>query len=151
MVMYGPWSEMEALRNEVERAFARAFSGNGGSASIAFLPGRAARAYPLLNVSEDADNIYVQALAPGIDPKSIDATLQNNSLTLAGEKLPPQNIKPEAFHRNERAAGKFVRSIQLPVEVDINRIQANYQDGLLTITLPKSEVAKPRRISVAVQ
>src|SRR5205085_1551091 len=104
-----------------------------------------------LNVFEDKDNLYVQALAPGIDPNSIDLTLQKSSLTISGEKPAPQGVKAEAFHRNERAAGKFVRTVELPVDVDSARIKANYKDGLLVITMPKSEEAKPKHISVAVQ
>ncbi len=147
-----PFREMEALRREIDRAFSSLLSNWGeGFFSTAFLPGRAARAYPLLNLSEDKDNVYVQALAPGLDPQSLNVTIQRNSLTITGEKPAPQGVKPETFHRNERAAGKFVRSIDLPVDVDSNRIQARYQDGLLAIILPKSEEAKPKQINIAVQ
>jgi len=151
MRTFVPFREMEALRREIDRAFANAATGSDRLAPTAFLPGRAARAYPLLNVSEDRDNIYVQALAPGIDPQNINVTIQQNSLTIIGEKLAPVGVRAEAFHRNERAAGKFTRSIELPADVDSNRIEARYQDGLLAIILPKSEEAKPRQIAVAVQ
>ena len=74
-----------------------------------------------------------------------------NRLTLSGEKSrTPGEIKPEAFHRNERASGKFVRTIDLPVEVDEARIQAEYKNGLLMITLPKAEKARPKQINVRV-
>ena len=151
MRIFDPFRELEAVRREVDRAFVNAFSGGDSVSPIAFLPGRGARAYPLLNVSEDRDNLYVQALAPGIDPNSIDLTLQKSSLTISGEKPAPQGVKAEAYHRNERAAGKFVRTVDLPVDVDSTRIKANYKDGLLIITMPKSEEAKPKQISVAVQ
>lgn len=151
MPTYDPFREMEALRREFDRAFSSAQSNSGESFATAFLPGRAARAYPLLNLSEDKDNLYVQALAPGLDPQTLNVTMQRNSLTITGEKLAPQGVNPETYHRSERAGGKFARSIELPVEVDSDRIQARYQDGLLAITLPKSEAARPRQIAVAVQ
>ena len=73
------------------------------------------------------------------------------ALTISGQKkAPPDDIKPEAFHREERASGKFVRTITLPVEIDDSKVSAEYKNGLLLITLPKSEKAKPKQISVQV-
>jgi HSP20 family protein len=151
MLTFNPFREMEALRREIDRAFASVLSSGAEGFSTAFLPGRAARAYPLLNVSEDRDHLYIQALAPGLDPQNLNLTIQRNSLTISGEKSAPQGVSSEAYHRSERAAGRFVRSIELPVEVDSSRSEARYQDGLLSITLPKSEEAKPKQIAVAVQ
>jgi len=153
MITWTPLRELEALRREVERAFEN-YSGNrpGGPLwSSAFLPGRAARAYPLLNLSEDKDHVYVEALAPGIDPDSLEVTVLNNTLRLAGEKQAiSEAIKPEAFHRSERSAGAFVRTVTLPAEVDGSKVEAGYRDGLLRISLPKAEAAKPKQISVTV-
>jgi HSP20 family protein len=74
-----------------------------------------------------------------------------NTLSIAGEKRRVAgDVKPEAFHRSERATGKFVRHIELPVEVDENKVQADYKNGLLTVTLPKTERAKPKQIAVQV-
>ena len=146
---WDPFTELEQVRQSLDRALAQRSNG-GRQARGAFLPGRAARAYPLVNLSEDKDNIYVEALAPGIEPDSLNLTVQRNTLTVSGEKRPPEGVAAEAFHRSERAAGKFNRSIDLPVEVDADKVSARYTDGLLLITLPKSEVAKPRQIQVAV-
>lgn len=146
---WDPFAELEGLRSELDRALSP-YRTNGRIRRAAFLPGRAARAYPLVNVSQDKDNLYVEALAPGIDAESLNITVQRNTLTVSGEKRPPQAVSPEAFHRNERAAGRFTRSIELPSEVDSDRVSARYADGLLHITLPKSEAAKPRQIQVAV-
>ena len=145
--------EVDALRREVERAFEddganwrrRPFS------RISFLPGAAARAYPLLNVSEDHDNLYVDALAPGLDPAALDITVVQDTLRIAGEKQPlSEDAEPEAFHRNERSAGKFVRTVTLGAAVDGGKVTAAYKDGLLAITLPKAEAAKPKQITVNV-
>jgi len=144
-----PWRQMEALQRELERAF-------GGSVQTpaptgAFLPGRSARAYPLMNMAEDADGYTIEALAPGVNPDSIQITVVRNILTVAGEKTPPEGVQREQFHRTERAAGRFVRNIELPTDIDPDRVEARYANGLLVLTLPKSEAAKPRQIKLTVQ
>ena len=115
------------------------------------MPGRAARRYPLVNLHEDKEALYVEALAPGADPNSLNLSVVRNTLTLTGEKRSVlDGVKPEAFHRNERAAGRFVRTIELPVEVDEGGVRADYKNGLLLVTLPKAERAKPRQINIQV-
>ena len=148
MAEWNPFADMEALRQEIDRAFEQ-FS-FGPFPHAAFLPGREPRRYPLLNLLEDKDNLYVEALTPGVDPQSLNVTVLQNRLTVSGEKGGVGNIKPEAFHRNERASGKFVRTIDLPVEVDESKIQAEYKNGLLVVTMPRAEQAKPKQISVKV-
>jgi HSP20 family protein len=145
------WNPMEALRRDIDRAFNNAGFSNEPFFRTAFLPGRAARRYPLINLAEDRDYIYIEALAPGVDPESINLAVMHNVLTISGEKRRhTEDIKPEAFHRSERAAGKFVRTIELPVEVDADHVKAEYKHGILMITLPKAEAAKPKQISVSV-
>lgn len=151
MADWSPWGGMEALRREIDRAFDNAGYGSEPYARTAFLPGRAARRYPLINLHEDSSTLYVEALAPGVDPGSLDLSVLRNTLTISGEKKRlAGDIKPEAFHRSERATGKFVRTVELPVEVDANRVQADYRNGLLVIALPKAEQARPKQINVQV-
>ena len=103
-------------------------------------------------MSEDANALYVTALAPGLDPAAIALSVQDNRLTIAGEKpRVAADIQPEAFHRSERAAGKFVRTVTLPIEVEHEQVQADYKNGLLVVTLPKAEKAKPKQIAVSVE
>jgi HSP20 family protein len=138
--------DLDLVRRELERLF-----GDGRpSRQQGFLPGRSARNYPLINLAEDAQNVYVEALAPGVDPDKIELTIVRNVLTISGEKPAPQGIAREQFHRNERAAGRFVRTIELTTEVDPDKVQAQYTNGLLVVTMPKAEAAKPRQIKVAV-
>ena len=145
------WNLMDALRQDIDRAFQNAGASNDAASRAAFLPGRAARRYPLVNLSEDRDHLYVEALAPGVAPESIDVSVLRNVLTISGEKQRhPEAIQPEAFHRSERAAGKFVRTLELPVEIDADQVSAQYQHGLLRITLPKASAARPKQISVSV-
>jgi HSP20 family protein len=155
MAEWNPWQEMQRLRHDINRAFEQGGWRNGGrnghTFPTAFLPGRAARAYPLVNMSEDANAVYVTALAPGLDPAAVHVTVQDNRLTIAGEKQRvAAEIQPDAFHRSERAAGTFVRSITLPTDVAHEQIQAEYKNGLLVITVPKAEKAKPKQITVSV-
>lgn len=142
--------EMEMLHREIDRAFDD-FVPVEPFLRTAFLPGRLARAYPLINLHGDKDNLYVEAVAPGLDPESLNLTVVHNNLSISGEKKRlPNDVKPEMIHREERATGKFVRTITLPVEIDDNKINAQYKNGLILITLPKSEKAKPRQIQVQV-
>ena len=152
-MVWNLYDEVNALRREVERAF----EGTGYNrwtrpfSRVSFLPGTAPRAYPLVNLSEDHDNVYIEALAPGVDPKTLDITVQQDTVRIAGEKQPiSEDLKLEAFHRNERGAGKFVRTLTLKTAVDTQKVAADYRNGLLLITLPKAEAAKPKQITVNV-
>jgi len=108
------------------------------------------REHSCLAANEDSSNLYVEALAPGVDPKSPDLSVAQGALTIKGEKPGLAQVSAEAYHRNERAAGRFVRTIELPAEVDAAKVRAEYKNGLLLITLPKKEKAKPRRVEISV-
>ena len=148
---WNPLNLMQDLHRDIEQAFGNGSVAHEPFSRVAFLPGRAARRYPMINLYEDRDHVYVEALAPGIDVESLDLAVIRNVLSISGEKRrTPDHITPEAFHRNERAAGKFVRTVDLPVEIDADQVKAVYQHGLLMVTLAKAEAAKPKQITVAV-
>jgi HSP20 family protein len=116
---------------------------------FSFLPGRSARSYPLLNVRETADAYHVDALAPGIDAKSLKVSVTGNQMTIEGAKsAADQEVAAEADHRGERSAGRFVRSLTLPAEIDAAKVKAEYRNGMLSIELPKAAGARPRQIAV---
>ena len=151
MPVLGPFSGLDALRREIDKTFEEFWSDRSPRAwRGAFLPGRASRQYPLVNLSEDEGNLYVEALAPGVDLKSLDLSVVQGTLTIKGEKPGLAQVSAEAYHRNERAAGRFVRTIELPAEVDPAKVHAEYRNGLLLVTLPKSEKAKPKQIPISV-
>ena len=151
MAVWDPFAEMETLRREIDRTLGEFWFDRGPRAwRGAFLPGRAARQYPLVNLSEDKERLYVEALAPGVHPKTLDLSVVQGTLTIKGEKLGMAQVSADAYHRNERAAGRFTRTIELPVEVDAAKVHADYRNGLLLVTLPKSEAAKPKQIPVSV-
>ena len=154
----GTWSldfisDLEKVRRDMDRVLDE-FGTSRWSfpfSRTSFLPGRAARGYPLLNIGEDTENIYVDALAPGVDPKTLDVSVTQDLLVISGEKMALlSSVGAEAIHRSERSAGQFTRSMTLPFEVDSDNVKASYQDGLLKIVLPKAEVAKPKQIQVSV-
>lgn len=150
MAVWDPFREMEELRREIDRAFDSALTTRRPDyRRTAFLPGRSARQYPLVNLAEDAENVYVEALAPGLDPNRIEITVQGTMLTISGEKPAVRDLPAEAIHRSERSAGTFVRAVELPRPVKDDQVSATYKHGLLLITLPKHEAAKPKRISIS--
>jgi HSP20 family protein len=151
MATWNPWQTLETVRRELDRVFDASGTRLEPAFRTAFLPGRAVRQYPLTNLYEDTDAVYLEALAPGVDPATLELSVVGNALRLTGEKRRVAGeVKPEAFHRSERATGTFVRQMSLPVEVDAQKVQATYKDGLLIVRLPKAEKAKPKQIPVQV-
>lgn len=146
MSAWDPLRELERIRREMDRVFEGA--GPSRSWPSGFLPGTGARQYPRVNVSEGPEGFLVEALAPGVDPKTLDLSVKKNVLTISGEKKSPEGIKPEAYHRSERSAGRFMRTLELPTDIDGEKVRASYTDGILRVTLPRPEAAKPKRIQV---
>ena len=105
---------------------------------------------PAVDIFEEADAIRIVAEIPGVNAKDINISLEGNLLTIHGTKQQEAEEKTERVHRYERTYGTFERSFTLPASVEPNDIKANYDNGVLTITLPKTERAKPRQIEVNV-
>jgi HSP20 family protein len=105
---------------------------------------------PNVDIKETENEIVLHADVPGIDEKDIDIKLEDGTLTLKGERKFEQEKKGEGYHRIERGYGSFVRCFSVPDSVDSEHVKAAYKSGVLTVTLPKKEVAKPRSIKVAV-
>jgi HSP20 family protein len=151
MATWNPWHTLETVRRDIDRVFDDSGTRAAPAFRTAFLPGRAARQYPLTNLYEDTDAVYLEALAPGVDAATLELSVVGNTLRISGEKRRVAGeVASEAFHRSERATGTFVRQIQLPVDVDEQHVHADYKDGLLLVTLPKAEKAKPTQIAVQV-
>jgi HSP20 family protein len=103
---------------------------------------------PAVDVYEDKDQFTVVVEAPGMKKEDVNLSLHDGSLTISGERK--RDDKSEQPFRSERFVGKFQRSITLPARVDVNKVKATYQDGLLKVVLPKAEEAKPKQIEVSV-
>ena len=105
--------------------------------------------HPRVDVSETEDAYVVHADLPGIDRKDISVTLKENVLRIEGEKKRTSE-EDKGFYRSERAFGRFSRSFRLPSALDADKISASYKEGVLSLTIPKAEVAKPKQIEVKV-
>jgi HSP20 family protein len=103
---------------------------------------------PAFDIAESAEEIVVRAELPGMEIKDMDISLTDGLLTIKGEKKKEKEDKQEHYHRVERVYGSFSRSFSLPAEVRADAIDAKYRDGVLTVTLPKAEEVKPKRIEV---
>jgi HSP20 family protein len=106
---------------------------------------------PAVDIAEHDDEYLVKVELPGINKDEVKLTLENNILTIRGEKKQEKETKKESYHRVERSYGSFQRSFTLPAAVKADRIDASYKDGILTVSLPKAEEAKPKQIEVKVK
>src|SRR5262249_5079080 len=106
---------------------------------------------PSMDLKETKDSLVVKAEVPGMDSKDIEGSLQENLLTIKGEKGQEKEEKDERYHRVERSYGAFTRSVRLPVGVDASRVSATFKNGLLTVTLPKTPASKETPITIKVE
>jgi HSP20 family protein len=132
-------SEFNRLRQEVNQLFNLFSPGSDPFFS---------RVYPAINLTEEGDNLYVRAELPGVNPGSLDISVVEGKLMIRGERKIEVEDQKTSYHRREREAGFFRRTIALPIKVDSGKVSASMKNGVLTITLPKSEEAIPRKITV---
>ena len=103
---------------------------------------------PALDVEEDADAFTLHVELPGVRAEDVEVSIEENVLTVSGERSFYADKEAEGFRRIERSFGRFHRAVRLPARVDAGRVHAVHRDGVLTITVPKAEESKPRRIAV---
>lgn len=147
------FEDMERLHRQLDGLLGRGFGieWNLPFSRFSFLPGRSARSYPLVNVTEHDDHFRVDALAPGLDPTSLELSFHDQTLSIRGRKTSiADDVPTERVQRMERSGGTFHRTVQVGREVDPDAVRADYRDGILTVTLPKAEEARPRQIEVRV-
>ena len=119
-----------------------------GALSGASLPMPSAGVFPLTNVTEDSDNYYVRSELPGVKSEDLNIQVTAEGISISGERKIPEEGGNVRYHRREREAGKFSRLINLPKKVDIDKVEASMLNGILKVTIPKSEASKPRQITV---
>jgi HSP20 family protein len=141
-----PFKEFERMRREMDRLWDSFFEGG-----LRRRVEGAEEWLPSLDVSETKNELVVKAEVPGMDPKDIDISLSDGMLTIKGEKKQEKEEKEADYHLVERSYGSFTRSVQLPKEVQSEKINASYKNGILKITLPKSEEAKKKEIKIKVE
>ena len=143
IVRWDPFREMFSLRDEIDRLFNEFLGRVPAETEGGWLPA--------MDVEETDDAFIVTAEIPGMSKDEIKLSLQGDSLVIQGEKKREKEEKDRTFHRIERVFGKFQRVITLPTKVDADKVKASYKDGVLTITLPKSEEVKPKEITISVK
>jgi len=104
--------------------------------------------FPPMNITQDNDNYYVRAEVPGVVAKDLEVSALGRRLTITGKREIPKENDKVSYHRKERAGGEFSRTVTLPTDIDAAKVSAECKSGILNVTLPKSETAKPRQISV---
>jgi HSP20 family protein len=114
------------------------------------LAGRAGSFVPRIDVSEDEKHVVVRAELPGVDQNEVEVSLSGGRLVISGEKKSGREEQKRNYHLVERSYGSFSRAVDLGDAVDSERAAASYKDGVLTVTVPKAEAAKPKKISVKV-
>jgi HSP20 family protein len=142
MSRWDPFRELSSIQNELNRLFGRTFGTEGDEDA------RMAQWVPAVDVAETQDRYVITAELPGVKPEEVDISVENSMLTITGERKFYSQNKEEDFHRIERRFGSFVRTLTLPSVADPERIQASFDDGVLTIEVPKREEAKPRKIQI---
>jgi HSP20 family protein len=141
---WNPARDLLSVRDEMNRLFNQAFGRTGGDVE-SWLSGSW---MPPVDIYETNDMLVIKAELPGFTKEDLHVEINENTLTLRGERRPDAAVKEEQYHRRERASGAFQRSFLLPAMVDQAKVQASYKDGVLELHLPKAEAAKPKRISI---
>ena len=150
IVRWEPFRDLLSLQERMNRLFSESYRSGGGSQGHEDDWALGGSWAPAVDIYEQDGNIVLKAELPGLDPKDVDIRVENNTLTLRGQRKLDEEVKRDNYHRVERAYGAFTRSFTLPNVVDTEKIKAEYKDGLLRVTLPKREEAKPKQISINV-
>lgn len=146
LVRWEPVRELNSLQNEMNRLFSSFFdaptsAANGGSLR---------RWIPAMDLVETEDHFVVRADLPGLDEKDLNVELEDNVLTISGERRSEHEEGKEGYYRVERAVGQFARTLTLPEGIDPDGVQASVDKGVLEVSIPKPEQRKPRRVSIGV-
>jgi HSP20 family protein len=140
LILRKPMNEMVTLREAMDRLFDDAFTrplGLGGFADV-----------PAIDMYQTNDKVVVKASLPGLKAEDVQITVTDNTLSLSGEFKEEKEEKEKTYHLREQRFGSFERTIALPTDVETDKATADFKDGVLTITLPKSEAVKPKTISI---
>jgi HSP20 family protein len=142
MARWDPFRDLMSIQNELNRLFGRTYGGEAGA------PAATGSWVPPLDVYETKEDFIVTMDLPGIEPDSVDVTVEDSTLTVSGSRELSSETREENYLRVERRYGQFSRSLSLPASADANKIDAHFDKGVLTISVPKAEEAKPKKITI---
>lgn len=134
-----PFQELERMRQKMDHLMG----------STPFATFRSANVFPPVNVSEDHDNFYIRAEVPGVAAKDLDLQVDAKSVAISGKRRTVKDKADFKYHRRERNAGQFSRMLALSGEIESVKVTAKLENGILLLTLPKAEAAKPRQITIS--
>jgi HSP20 family protein len=143
---WDPFRDLMAIQERMNRLFQETLARQQGHEDI-----QAGQWTPAVDIHETGDRIVVRADLPGLEQSQIEVRVDDNTLTLRGDRRPPGDIRPEEFHRTERPHGAFMRSFSLPQGIDQGAIKASYKNGVLEVALPKRQEARAASIRVDVK
>lgn len=146
LVKYNPLRELRTMQDQMNRLLNLSWNHD--------LPGEDIKEgiwQPAVDIYETVDSIVIKAELPDVDQKDIDVRIEDNALILRGERKHEDEVKKENYHRIERYFGTFQRSFTLPATINQDKVEANCEKGVLTITLPKKEEIKPKQINIQVK
>ena len=142
MTRWGPFRDLMSIQNELNRLFGRTYTGGGdaGTGSGAWMPP--------LDVYETKDRFVVEVELPGIEPSSVELSVEDSTLSIRGERSWSKDVDEDGIHRLERRYGQFLRTLTLPPTANAEGIAARFDKGVLTVEVPKTEEARPRKIEI---
>jgi len=141
LIRWSPWKELE----EMQKTLTRLLGDVGTTAPSAVEEGVW---LPAVDIRETDDAIFVEAELPGVKKEDVKVDIKDNVLTISGERKYEKEVKEENIHRMERVYGRFARSFTLPNNVDVDKVEARLEDGVLTIRLPKKESARTKEVKI---
>ena len=145
IVKYNPFRELRTMQDQMNRMLDMAWNREFGEEL------KEGVWQPPVDIYEDEQSVVIKAELPDVDQKDIDIRIENNTLTIRGERKHSSEVKKENYYRVERYFGHFQRSFSLPSSIDQDKVQAACDKGILTVTLPKSAATKPKQISVEIK
>ncbi len=143
IIRWDPFRDLITLREKMNRLFEEAASSRGEEKDLI-----SSSWTPSVDIYETEHEVVLTAEVPGIDDKDIEIKIEDNTLTLRGERSLEKEIKEENYHRIERAYGSFYRSFSIPNYIDAEKIKAEHENGILKVVMPKKQELKPRKIKV---
>jgi HSP20 family protein len=143
VIRWDPYRELNAVHDRLNRMFGVAYAHRDADSVGTWMPAA--------DIHEnDKHDVIITAELPGVGREHLELHVENDTLTIRGERTPPTDVKDEQYHRMERAYGRFSRSFTLPSTADAQHATAEYRDGVLTVVVPRREEARPRQIEVKV-
>jgi HSP20 family protein len=144
MIRWEPARELAAIQQEMNRLFGSAFDTQGGLSN----GGVASRWIPPMDLVEEDEHFVIRADLPGVEEQAVNVELEDNVLTISGERKSDAEQRKQGYYRIERAYGAFSRSLTLPEGIDPEGIKASFANGVLEVRIPKPEERKPRKVAI---